>query len=283
MFVATRVWGSRCTAQHLENHCGTIVHFSLDCSCSRSRRAALGGLSHRSITARLPALRSTTTTSLKIRPRAIRSRCLARRPSLEIQWISIRPVSMRRLLEPAAATTPEARLTFTVDAHAGHAISNIMFSEAGDTTLSGAGTDSTSTRVTANGTLTISEVDGAPIAPISRPIALTFTPSGGDYGLASDGGGLPIFHTQWTGSLAVNVGQILTMAGVPFSFGATELSVNLVNTLEARSQSGTDALINKHDFGGLSITVNIPEPASGVLLGVGLAGWFAAVRRPKCR
>ena len=79
------------------------------------------------------------------------------------------------------------------------------------------------------------------------------------------------------------MGQILTMAGVPFSFGATELSVDLVNTLEARSQAGTDALINKHDFGGLSITVNIPEPASGVLLGVGLVGWFAAVRRPKCR
>jgi uncharacterized membrane protein len=51
--------------------------------------------------------------------------------------------------------------------------------------------------------------------------------------------------------------------------------------MNARSQAGTDALINKHDFGGLSITAIIPEPASGVLLAAGLAGVLLTCRRPK--
>jgi hypothetical protein len=177
-----------------------------------------------------------------------------------------------------------ARLTFMVQAHAGNAINNIAFSEAGDTTLAGAGTDATATQVTANGTITINAVDGAAISPIVRPIALAFTPSGGDYGLSSDGGGLPIFHTQWSGSLAVNVAQILTSEGMAFILGATKISVDVVNTLTASSELGTQALINKEDFGGVSITVNqpgggdpgIPEPASAILLGAGILGLAAS-------
>jgi hypothetical protein len=173
------------------------------------------------------------------------------------------------------------RITFSVQAHPGNAISSIQFSEAGDTTLSGVGTDATSTAVTADGTITINAVDGAAITPVTRPISLTFSPSGGTYGLATDGGGLPIFHTQWTGSLSVNLPAILTSAGVPFVAGPTNVSVDLVNLMTARSQVGTDALINKHDFGGLSITAIIPEPASGLLLAVGLGGVLLTCRRPK--
>jgi hypothetical protein len=185
------------------------------------------------------------------------------------------------------------RLTFMLEAHAGDAITSIRFSEAGDTTLTGVGTDATATRVTADGTITINAVDGATLAmPIVRPISLAFSPSSGDYGLASDGGGLPIYHTQWTGSLAVNVAQILTNAGLTPTLGATKVSVDLVNLLRARSEAGTSALMNKQDFGGLSITVNqpggggdpeIPEPASAMLFAMGLAGCFATRRHPKRR
>jgi hypothetical protein len=59
------------------------------------------------------------------------------------------------------------------------------------------------------------------------------------------------------------------------------VSIDLVNGLEARSQAGTSALINKNDFGGISITVNIPEPASGLLLAAGLVGLLVTGRRPK--
>jgi hypothetical protein len=166
------------------------------------------------------------------------------------------------------------RLTFTIQAHAGQAIPAITFFESGDTTLSGVGTDNTSTQVTSSGTITISAVDGAPITPIVQPIALSFTPSGGTFGLASDGGGLPIFNTSWTGSLSLNVASILSGNAVPFSTGATEVSIDLVNTLTARSQAGTAALIGKKDFG---FTV-VPEPSSLALLAVALFPFFALTR-----
>jgi hypothetical protein len=167
-----------------------------------------------------------------------------------------------------------SRLTYSIQAHAGEGIPIIFFSEAGDTTLVGAGTDNTSTQVTANGTITINAVDGAPIAPIVRPIALTFTPSGGSYGLTSDGGGLPIYHTSWSGSLSVNVASILTTASVPFTMGATNVSIDLVNTLTAKSEAGTQALIGKKDFG---VTV-VPEPGSLVLLALALIPLFGVTR-----
>ena len=118
MLVATSRVGVSLCAQHLENHCGTIVYFSLDFLA-----AALCGLPYAAFGAPINygsfirALRSTTTTSLKIRPRAIPSRCLARRPSPATQWTSIRRVSMRRLQEPAAATTPAGGLPLRFDAH----------------------------------------------------------------------------------------------------------------------------------------------------------------------
>jgi hypothetical protein len=168
------------------------------------------------------------------------------------------------------------RSTFSIQAAAGVAITSIQFSEAGDVTLSGAGTDGTGAIVTAAGTLTINSVDGAAITPIVRPISLNFTPSGGSYGLASDGGGLPIYHTQWTGALGVNLAQILTSESVPFMLGATNVSIDIVNTLTAAGEAGTQSLIYKKDFGAVSITV--PEPGTGLLVGLGIAG-LAVSRR----
>ncbi len=168
------------------------------------------------------------------------------------------------------------RLTFAIQAHAGQSIPIITFSEAGDTALTGAGTDSTSTQVAASGTITINAVDGAAIMPIVRPIALTFTPSGGTYGLASDGGGLPIFHTNWTGSLSLNVASILNTESVPFSLGATNVSIDLVNTLAARSEAGTNSLIGKKDFG--VTVVPIPEPSTFALLALASIAFFGLTR-----
>jgi hypothetical protein len=88
--------------------------------------------------------------------------------------------------------------------------------------------------------------------------------------LVSDGGGLPVFHTSWTGSQSINLAQILTSEAVPFTLGATAIAVDLTNTLTATSEAGTAALINKQDFGGISITVVVPEPATIILATLGL-------------
>jgi PEP-CTERM motif len=171
----------------------------------------------------------------------------------------------------------DGNIKFMVASHVGYAINNIQLAEAGDTTLLGFGTDATFTGVTGLGQIDISEVDGAGINTITMPFALNFTPSGGTYGLLTDGGGGPLFNTNWSGFLAIDVNQILIDEGVPFSLGATKISINLDNALSALSEQGTSALIAKKSFGGLSVTVNIPEPSSLMLGGLVLV--FGLVRR----
>jgi hypothetical protein len=164
----------------------------------------------------------------------------------------------------------DANLTFMVVAKPGKAIETIQFAEAGDTTLAGFGTNATYTSVTCDGFLNINAVDGVGISTITKPISLTFTPSGGTYGQGTNGGGGPLFHTLWTGSLLVDLDMILMDNGVPFVGGASKISIDIDNALSATSQAGTSALISKKDFGGISITVNIPEPGTLFLAGFAL-------------
>ena len=178
----------------------------------------------------------------------------------------------------------DGNLTFTVVAHPGKAISVLELSEAGDLTLAGVGTDATSVSVTAVGVLNVLAVDGVGLFPttISVPFSLTFTPSG-TFGLVSDGGAsAPFpFFSDWSGFLSKNIEQILIDNSVSYTLGATQISVNLDNTLTAQSENGTVALIAKKEFGGLSVTVEtIPEPATWLLLAIcGMA--VGATRRSR--
>jgi len=186
----------------------------------------------------------------------------------------------------AGADITDGNLTFSVVAHSGYGIGSISLSEAGDLTLAGIGTDATNVSVSGSGTLNIVAVDGVGITPIGVPISLTFMPSGGSFGLVSDGGvSAPFpFFSDWSGSQTIDIAGILNAAVIngdipAFLSGATQISINLDNTLTATSENGTSALIAKKDFGGLSVTVEtIPEPATWLLLSVcGLA--FGAIRR----
>jgi hypothetical protein len=178
----------------------------------------------------------------------------------------------------AGVDVTDGQLKFGVVANAGAGISAIVLSEAGDTTLAGFGTDATFTAVTAQGVLSISAVDGVGINVISVPFALTFNPSGGTFGLATDGGGGPLYSANWSGSLNLDIDSILSANSIPFSLGATKVSVNLDNTLVALSEAGTFSLIAKKDFGGLSVTI-IPEPSTMLLLGLASFGLVLSRRK----
>jgi hypothetical protein len=195
-------------------------------------------------------------------------------PSVSGDSLDFNPVGFSASSAGGGSDITDSNLSFEVHALSGFAINNINLSEAGDTTLAGIGTDSTFSSVTADVFLNIVEVDGVGITPLNLPASLTFTPSGGNWGMATDGGGGPFFHTQWSGSLFLDVNQILTNNNVPFVFGATKLSLNIDNTLTAISEAGTSSVIAKKDFGGVSITINIPEPASWsiILLGATVLG-----------
>src|SRR5688500_12976431 len=126
-----------------------------------------------------------------------------------------------------------------VTAKSGSRISSVTLTEAGDTTLDGnvaPGSMGTASAVFASGVLEIHEVDFMGINHISVPFSFTFSPSGGTYFLGTDGGGGPIFNTQWTGSVTLDIDAILIANGFIIApgpldpdSGATKVSIDLDN------------------------------------------------------
>ena len=196
-------------------------------------------------------------------------------PTVTGNSIDFNPVGFDAVSANGGSDITDSNLTFMVTAKSGSRISSISFSEIGDTTLAGnvaPGSMETASAVFADGVLDIHEVDFQGINHISVPFSLTFNPSGGTYFLGTDGGGGPIFNTQWSGSVTLDIDAILIANGfvippgpIDPDGGATKISINLDNTLVAVSQNGTSAIINKKDFGGISIRANVPgEPGGDV-------------------
>jgi hypothetical protein len=197
-------------------------------------------------------------------------------PTVAGDVLDFDPVRFDAASAGGGSETTGINLTASIVAHAGHAISRVDFSEAGDTTLAGigpVGSLDTFSTVVAGGSFTIEEVDFAPVSPLTFSVGFAFSPSGGSFFLGTDGGGGPIFFASWSGGLTVDVEQALFILGVPFVGGATRVSFDFDDVLDAASEVGTSALIATSDL-NLDVTTTpfaVPEPASAVALSVGLA------------
>jgi hypothetical protein len=168
----------------------------------------------------------------------------------------------------------DGQLLFMVVAKPGKAIANIKFAESGVTTVTGVGTDLTYTDVSAEGMLEINEVDGNPIDVIDVPISLIFSHrADGQWQLVTDGEALTL---PWTGMQFIDLNAILDANNIPYDLGVTKLSVDLDNALIARSEQGSLAFIDKKDY--FIVTVNVPEPATLMLLGLALIASLASFR-----
>jgi len=135
--------------------------------------------------------------------------------------------------------------------------------------------------------INILAIDGSTLNnSIKIPLNLVFAPltatgNQGTFQLVADAG-LGLSSLPWTGSQSVNLDQAITNADIVFTKGATLISIDLDNGLIAPSELGIWRLIDKKDFGGVSITINpgpggqpdMPEPTSVVLACLGCLALF---------
>ena len=171
---------------------------------------------------------------------------------------------------PPSPLQVDDTLTLTIDAKNGSFIDDVLLTEAGDTALSSFLNAFAATSVSATVFVDIFEINGVAVNNINGNAQMVFTQNG-QYETNDEGVGTFI----WTGSLLIDLDQIIANAGG--TGRATLVEINLNNTLVAFAQSGASARIEKKDIDGLAITV-VPEPGTALLMGLGLAG-LAGVRR----
>lgn len=167
----------------------------------------------------------------------------------------------------------DGKLSMVIMTSGADRIEDITVSERGDYTLAGVGTAVTNVAVGAPVNLTLLELDGVGVTPVSIFMGnVPFSPSGGTYNLVSDPGtGVP-----WMGSLTVDVDAAL--AAMNISGRATKIRLVMDNTLVAFSEQGTTAFIAKKD-GTVGIDANVPEPSTWALLTLGVVALGLAARR----
>ncbi|MHC4836523.1 MAG: PEP-CTERM sorting domain-containing protein [Planctomycetota bacterium] len=163
----------------------------------------------------------------------------------------------------------DGTLQILIDAKDGYDIDSVELEEFGDYYLNdnvGNGTIGTNVEVIAFAFVTILEVDGTGIIPITENGVAVYSPVGGKYDLPTYGGLNPN-EMEWEAEVKFDIDQILADAGYGPTEKATLVQFSLDNKLYARSEDGTQAEIAKK--GAYAVTLTVPEPATLALLGLG--------------
>jgi hypothetical protein len=174
------------------------------------------------------------------------------------------------------ADLTDGQLNFTVMSTAGRGggvgIDSISLFESGDYTLIGVGTAATQVLAGAIMSAKVTQVDGAPVAPIN------LLPVNGSVGFNLPAN--PGLVQPWSLGLVLDVAS---QVNVPHTIGATKVEVVINNQLAAISEPGAIAFIAKKEFVIEIIPDDnfIPEPASALLFCSALTvlGLFVRGRR----
>lgn len=166
----------------------------------------------------------------------------------------------------------DGTLQVLIDAKDGFDIDSVELEEFGDYYLNdnvGNGTIATNVQVVAQAFVTILEVDGSFIAPITEgglAVYKPVSPTDGKFDLINHGPGVYAFNEmEWEAEVKFDIDAILANEGIQGK--ATLVQFSLDNKLYAYSEDGTVAEIAKK--GAYAITLTVPEPATMLLLGLG--------------
>ena len=155
-------------------------------------------------------------------------------PTPFVTGLDFDPVGYVSSATGGSEDTTDGQVNFTlvgdITPPSGVAIASVGLFEAGDFTLLGVGTVATQAIAGASVRITVTEVDGAAIAPLS----LTPVNASVGFNLVAN----PGVVQPWSLGATLNVDAGSTSAGVPFTLGATRLEVVIDNVLNTLSESG---------------------------------------------
>ncbi|MCO5051082.1 MAG: hypothetical protein M9920_02115 [Verrucomicrobiae bacterium] len=197
-------------------------------------------------------------------------------PILAGDTLDFNPQNFAAFSQGGGVDLTDGQLNFLIKATEGNSISQLRFYEAGDFSLAGTGTGNTKVAVATSFFFDILSVDGISINPISLTASMVFAPNAnGQFDLISNSG-IGLF---WSGGINFDINAALDANSISYTSGATEVRVNLDNTLLAMSESGSVAYIAKKGFDGMGFTVSVPEPSSMTIALLGMLALFGCGKR----
>jgi hypothetical protein len=189
-------------------------------------------------------------------------------PSYFTTGMDFDPLGFVSVSTDGDADVTDGQLNFSVGDTPGgtlFGINTINLFEAGDFTLAGVGTAATQAFAGAIIRVTVTEINGAPVAPI--PLATSNASVG--FNLVSN----PGIVQPWSLGTSINVD-----AQLPAGQDATKVEVSIDNQLGTNSEAASIAFIAKKEFIINVGTFPVPEPASFAMVAL-LGGATCLTRR----